>query len=111
MNLPKFRSFSLLDPAEPLRKRAPAVDEDGRPLSDFMVIFPGLRQKPQQSIERTVAAIEGVLASHERAVVFADLNLKLNLLWVSIRPLPGIRFEIAEALQALVPEAKLVSHI
>lgn len=109
--LPKPRSLSLLDPAEPLRKRAPAVDENGRALSDFMVIFPGLRNKPQRAIERTIAAIEGVLARHPHAVVFADLNLKLNLLWVSIRPLPGIRFEIAEALQSLIPEARLVSHI
>jgi hypothetical protein len=44
-------------------------------------------------------------------VVFAEFNLKLNLLWVSIRPVHGIRFEIAGAIQQHVPEARLVSHL
>src|SRR3990167_9086558 len=34
-------------PAEPLRKRAPAFDEHGKALSDFMVLIPGLVKKPQ----------------------------------------------------------------
>ena len=43
--------------------------------------------------------------------MFAEFNLTLNLLWVSIRPIHGIRFEIAGAIQQQVPDAKLVSHI
>ncbi len=110
-NLPQFTAYTFLDPAEPLRKRAPAHDENGKPLSDFMMIFPGLKQKPQHLVKRTVAAIEATLANHENAVVFAELNLRLSLLWVSIRPIPGIRFEIASGIQSLIPEARLVSHI
>ena len=98
-------------PAEPLRKRAPAFDEHGRALSDFMVLFPGLAKKPQHRIQDTVERIQAVFANFKHAVVFAELNLKLNLLWISIRPIPGIRFEIAGALRELIPEAKLVSHI
>jgi len=109
--LPKLNAYSLLDPAEPLRKRAPAHDENGKPLSDFMMIFPGLKHKPQHVVERTITAIESILANHEHAVVFAELNLRLSLLWVSIRQVPGIRFEIASGIQALIPEARLVSHI
>ena len=52
-----------------------------------------------------------MLTHFDHAVVFAAFNLKLNLLWVSIRPIQGIRFEIASAIQEHVPEAKLVSHI
>jgi hypothetical protein len=44
-------------------------------------------------------------------VVFAELNLKLSLLWVSVKPIPGIRFQITEALRAAIPEARIVSHI
>jgi hypothetical protein len=98
-------------PAEPLRKRAPAFDEHGRALSDFMVLFPGLAHKPQHRIQDTIKHIEKVFADFQHVVVFAELNLKLNLLWISIRPVPGIRFEIARALRELIPEAKLVSHI
>ena len=109
--LPKFNSYSLLGPAEPLHKRAPVHDENGKALSDFMMIFPGLRHQPQHLVERTIAAIESILSNHESTVVFAELNLRLSLLWVSIRPIPGIRFEIANGIQALVPEARLVSHL
>jgi hypothetical protein len=44
-------------------------------------------------------------------VVFAEFNVRLNLLWVSIRPITGIRFDITGAIQEQVPEARLVSHI
>ena len=98
-------------PAEPLRHRAPAFDEFGKPLSDFMVLFPGLARKPQHLIEKTINHIQAVFANYGHAVVFAELNLKLSLLWVSIRPIPGIRLEITDALRQLIPEAKLVSHI
>ncbi|HSJ48657.1 MAG TPA: hypothetical protein VLA26_07410 [Gammaproteobacteria bacterium] len=104
--------YPLMTPAsEPLRKRVPALDEQGKPLSDFMMLFPRLRDQPRHQVERTLIAIQGVLANFESNVVFAELNLKLNLLWVSIRPVQGLRLEIADAIQNLVPGAKLVSHI
>ena len=98
-------------PAEPLRKRAPTFDEQGKALSDFMMLFPGLVKKPQHHIQATVEHIQAVFAKFDQAVVFAELNLKLNLLWISVKPIPGIRFQIAEALRAVIPEARLVSHI
>ena len=102
---------SQLLPAEPLRKRVPAIDEHGMALTDFMVIFPGLVKKPQYRVQTTIEHIQTVFAKYTHVVVFAELNLKLNLLWVSVKPIPGIRFEIAAALRALIPEARLVSHI
>jgi hypothetical protein len=50
------------------------------------------------------------LARYRHAVVFAEFNIKLNLLWVTIRPIPRIRYEIVGAIQDYVPDAKLVSH-
>ncbi|MDV3238558.1 MAG: hypothetical protein LOY58_06865 [Gammaproteobacteria bacterium] len=111
MNLPKLSLFPFMDAAEPLGKRAPAVDENGKALSDFMMIIPGLRDKPQMLIQQTLYDIHSALACFQHAVVFAELNLRLNLLWVSIRPIMGIRFEIASAVQLRVPDARLVSHI
>ena len=110
MSLPRV-SVLFQDASEPLRYRAPSRDEDGRPLSDFMMVIPGLKKKPQQLINRTVHDIHLALARFNHAVVFAEFNLRLNLLWVSIRPIQGIRFEIAGAIQEYVPEARLVSHI
>ena len=111
MNLPRLSLFPILDATEPLRKRAPAVDQDGRALSDFMVIIPNLRTRPQIRIQQTMQEIHRILSCFEDQVVFAEVNLKLNLLWVSIRPVAGIRFEITEALRGSIPDARLVSHI
>ena len=111
MRLPRHTRLSIEDASEPLHKRAPVFDEDGRALSDFMVLFPGLRDKPLPQREAALRAIHAVLCSFDHAVVFAEVNLRLNLLWVSIRPLTGVRLEIAGALQAHLPEARLISHI
>ncbi len=104
-------TLTIQDASEPLRKRAPTVDEYGKPLSDFMVIIPGLRKKPNQHIQRTIDELHRVLARFSGVVVFAEFNLALNLLWVSIRPVHGVRHEIATAIRSSVPAAKLVSHI
>ena len=110
MPLPRL-SISFQDASEPLRFRAPSHDENGRSLSDFMVLIPGLKKKPQRLITRTINEIHLALMSYGDDVVFAEFNIKLNLLWVSIRPVPGIRYEITGAIQERVPEARLVSHI
>ena len=110
MTLPRL-SVQFDTRAEPLRKRAPSHDENGKPLSDFMMLVPGLRDKPKHLVDSTIQDMHIVLTHFRDAVVFAEFNLKLNLLWVSIRPINGIRFKIASAIQEHVPEAKLVSHI
>ena len=111
MNLPRLSLYPLLDATEPLRKRAPAVDENGKALSDFMIIIPNLRKRPQIRIQQTMRDIHGILAGFDDQVVFAEVNLALNLLWVSIKPVSGIRFEITEALRSRIPDVRLVSHI
>ena len=98
-----------LDPAEPLWKRAPTY-HDGAPVSDFMMIIPGLRNKPRAVIQRTIDAIQSVLQLYGKVVVFADLNMKINLLWVSVKPVPGICLELPAAIQLKVPEARLVGQ-
>jgi hypothetical protein len=42
--------------------------------------------------------------------VFADMNLRLNVLWVTVRPIPGICLELPAALKTRVPEAMLVAQ-
>jgi hypothetical protein len=98
-----------MEPAEALWKRVPTRGSDGRPLSDFMMIMPGLREQPRAQIVETLAAIELTLLRYNEAVVFADFNLKLNLLWVSVKPIPGICLELPVAIRACVPEALLVA--
>lgn len=111
MKMPRVSVFPLLDASEPLRKRAPVRDEQGKVLSDFMVIIPNLRKRPEVRIQQTMQDIHRILSAFGDNVVFAELNLALNLLWVSIRPVAGIRFEITEALRETIPDVRLVSHI
>ena len=98
------------EPAGPLWKRAPTQDRHGRPLSDFMMLIPGLGKRPAAQLERVLEAIRSVLDRYADAVVFADLNLHLNVLWVSVRPIPGICLELATALNSAVPESRLVAQ-
>jgi hypothetical protein len=79
-------------------------------LSDFMMFIPGLSRKPKHQLIETVDQIHAVFDTYHRAVAFADLNLRLNVLWVSVRPIPGICLELASALRMRVPEALLVAH-
>ena len=110
MSLPKL-TVQFEASSEPLRKRAPSHDENGKALCDFMMLIPGLKEKPKHLINSTIQDVHLILMRFNDVVVFADFNLKLNLLWVSIKPVNGIRLEIASAIQELVPDAKLVSHI
>jgi hypothetical protein len=103
------QSGPALGPAEPLWKIVPQCDERGRSLSDFMMVIPGLRTRPTHVISKTIGDIHDILRLYRHVVVFADLNLKLNVLWVSVRPVPGICLELPAAIHARVPDAKLVA--
>lgn len=94
---------------QPLWRIVPTRDENGRLLTDFMMLIPRLKEKSLAEVERTSGYIRSVLTLHSE-VVFADLNLALNLLWVSLRPKHGAMAEISAAIRLLVPEAVLVAN-
>ncbi len=100
---------SEVQPGLPLWQVAPTHDSAGQRLTDFMMLIPRLRSRPPHEIERTSRGIQAILALHQD-VVFADLNLKLNLLWVSLRPRQGAISELVAAIRLSVPEAVLVAH-
>ena len=114
MSLVKFRSNlpftgAELEPGTPLWQIVPTHGEDGRPLADFMMLIPGLRNRPQHVINATLNNLQRVLEQH-REVVFVNLNLKINVLWVSVNCRPGIILELVTSIQRLVPEALLVAQ-
>lgn len=95
---------------EPLWKLAPKRDREGRLYTDFMMLAPGLKKRPPHEVECMVQLVQGVLSRFDEWVVFADYNLKLNVLWVSLKYRPGVIAEIVAALRAQAPELKLVAH-
>lgn len=94
----------------PLWKRVPTHDCNGQLYHDFMMLIPGLRDFESERIHATVSKMEQALKHYEKEIVLADLNLKLNILWVTIQPRPGLSSEIAALLHHLIPEAKLVAQ-
>jgi len=102
------RPALLLEPTLPLWQRLPRRDAEGRRPADFMMLIPGLRQRPRAEIHARARAIEQVLHGYGRDILFVELNLRLNTLWVSLSPRPGLCSELPAAIQAAVPEALLV---
>lgn len=98
-----------LETHRPLYERVPTRDEYGRPLTDFMLLLPGLRDRPKAQFNEVLTRLQAVLAQFHD-VIFADLNLPLNLLWVSARVRPGVILELFWAVKSQLPEAKLVGH-
>ena len=98
-------------PAEPLWKIAPTRDENGNHVSDFLMIIPKLRQKPEMHIRRTLDDIDRALKQFNKDIVFANMDMKLNTLWVSFRSEPGLFMKIAAAIKLQVPEAVLVGDM
>ena len=94
----------------PLWQRVPTKDEQGNYLGDFMMVIKGLKNASPEYRKKTINALTQVLESYSDTIVFADLNLKMSLLWISIRPKKGMLSEIPVAIIRSVPEAKLISE-
>lgn len=105
----QLKAGTKVSPAVPLHEIAPTRDENGKPLSDFMMIIPKLKHQPDDYIQNTLNQLEKVLNYYHEKIVFVDLNMKMNLLWVTIKPIPGLILEISAAIKTQVPEALLVA--
>ena len=97
-----------LTPAEPLWKLAPTRDENGGPVSDVLMIIPKLKTRSEQHIKDTLANIEFALKQYNNEILFANMDMKLNTLWVSFKAVPGVYVDIVATLKTNVPEAVLV---
>lgn len=104
-----LRDSRLQANREPLYKRLPTHDEEGRFLSDFMMLIPGLRKLSAPHFETRLRFLHALLDDHDD-VVFADLNTPLNLLWVSVRTRRGVISDLSAEIRKHFPEAKLVGH-
>ncbi|MCP5278219.1 MAG: hypothetical protein H6935_07650 [Thiobacillus sp.] len=95
---------------EPLWKIVPKRDGAGRAYADFMMMAPGLKGRSSQEMAVVARVIHGVLARFGEGVAFADFNVNLRVLWVSLQCRPGLMFRVVGALRVHVPELKLVAH-
>jgi hypothetical protein len=98
-----------IQPGLPLWKVVPTRDDQGERLCDFMMFIPQLRTRQKLYIRHAQTHIAEVLSRYGE-VVFANINLELNVLWVSYRYRQGLMLEIVNLIRARVPEAVLVAH-
>lgn len=103
------KAGTKISPDCPLHEVVPTRDEDGKPLSDFMMIIPKLKHQNEEYIQNTFNQLDKVLNVYKEQVVFVNMNMKMNLLWVTIRPIPGLILELSAAIKTQVPEALLVA--
>lgn len=109
MKKSRLPSCSVLSVNSPLWQRAPARDAQGTPYIDFMMLIPGLNRECESTIEGYLVKINNCLKPFEQVVVYVDLNIKLNLLWISLKPEQGISSQIVVSIQAEIPHAKLIA--
>jgi hypothetical protein len=101
------KRFSSND--EPLYRRLPNHDRQGRYLSDFMMLIPGLRDLEPAQLEARLTTLRGNLQAADE-IVFAELNLRLNLLWVSVEVRGGVISDLSTRIRDAFPQARLVGH-
>lgn len=107
--VPTFICLTGNETAEPMWKIVPTRDENGRLLSDFMMLIPKLREQPLDFIQHTLNCIAGIIRAHAE-VRFVNLNVPLNLLWISHRSLPGVGLELVARIQNRIPQALLIAQ-
>jgi hypothetical protein len=104
-----LKSGLEIQPGLPLWKVVPTRDDQGERLCDFMMFIPQLKTRQQVYIRHAQMHIAKVLSRYGE-VVFANINLELNVLWVSHRHRQGLMIEIVNMIRTRVPEAVLVAH-
>lgn len=111
-SLPQNSGFKYpeIQHSEPLWKRAPTRDLAGKPYTDFMMLIPGLRNFEPSQLRNIINKIEAVLKRYAEDIILADLNLKINVLWVTMQAHTGLSTEVAALIHHVIPEAKLVSQ-
>lgn len=110
LNLNQICQSITMHPPTPLWKRVPTQTHDGHLVSDFMMLIPGLKKTSDHEIHQTLEKICSVLRHYEDLILFADFNLNLNLLWVSVKPVLGSVLEVATAINETIPNAKLIGQ-
>jgi hypothetical protein len=95
-------------PAEPLWRLAPTRADDGSGMADFMMLIPGLAARSRMEREHVAGVVREVCAGYGDQVAFADINYRINVLWVSVAAVPGLAGRVAASIRQRVPDALLV---
>ena len=104
-----LQASAKFSPAGDLWRYAPARDRKGRALSDLMMLLPGLPGNRNLSIVIS-QQLQEVLEGFGDRIQFADLNLRLGILWVTVVSEPGLCGEVVDAIKARIEGARAVCN-
>jgi hypothetical protein len=100
---------SQLGPGGDLWRYAPVRDAQGNALSDLMMLLPGLQGNGHLS-RLMLEQLQDVLDGFGDRILFADLNIRLGILWVSVSAEPGLCADVAQAIRTRIEGARLVCN-
>ncbi len=98
------------DPAVPLWQRVPTRTDAGEMAADFIMILSGLKQLGSVQKQKVYDTLYQILKTYDADILLAEVNTRMNTLWVSHKPRPGLGVEIAAMIHEHVPQAKLISQ-
>ena len=87
---------------------AAILTEAVNPGDMLMLMLHGLKLGLEPVVSRVSAQLAAILTGFGDRVLFAELNLKLGLLWVSVAPEPGLCHEVAQTVRAHLPETRVI---
>ena len=102
-------SSNRLLKASPLWERAPARDKKGQPYSDFIMLIPSFKNDLETVRQAKRLILHRLLQEYQHVIVYVDLNEKLGLLWISIKPVPGVIRVISHRIQQELTDARIIS--
>ena len=91
----------------PLWQHVPTRQGD-QAVSDFLLYIPAFRRRGEHYPDYVAQMVLQVCRALDDKVIFANLDARLGLIWVSIPAEPGVCGRVAAALQVVLPEALLV---
>lgn len=95
-------------PANELWRIVPKRDDKGRYCADFMMLLPGLKKANATRKVQVYGLLQSALDDFGEQILFAEVNLKLNSVWVSVVAKPGLCSEVASVIHEKIPDALLV---
>jgi hypothetical protein len=104
-----LEASASLSPGGDLWRYAPSRDLEGRALSDLMLLLPGLQHNRDLSIIIR-QQLQEVLEGFGDRIQFADLNLRLGVLWVTVVSQPGLCGDVADAIRERIEGARVVCN-
>lgn len=98
------------EPAVPLWQRVPTRTDAGELASDFIMILSGIKQLGAAQKQLIYDTLYQTLKTYGADILLAEINTRMNTLWISHKPRPGLGVEIAAIVHHHVPQAKLISE-